>query len=124
MNEGDLLGKIQEMLGSIDGKFNVLEEQIDIDVQIRYFEMSGEVKKTLDSAEILNQSENLFDESISTDQKKKLLVGLASVDKAEAFRILERYNQSPDPDLKEAIDYVLANAASKKRKPRNTYGGA
>jgi hypothetical protein len=101
MAQENLFKKIQELLGTLNGNFNVLEEQIDIDVQIEYFETSKGIKKTLDKDETMSISESLFSEEASLAQKRDLLVGLASIDKVEAYRILERYRDKPDPELRE-----------------------
>ena len=101
MDQENLYHKIQEALGNLTGTFNVLEEQIDIDVQLEYFESSKDTKKTIDFEATLNDREDLFSDSLSVDQKKSLLVKLASIDRVEAYRALERYKLNPDPELKE-----------------------
>jgi len=101
MDQENLYSKIQEALGNLKGTFSVLEEQIDIDVQLEYFESSKDTKKTIDLDDTLNNREDLFSDLLSVDQKKMLLVKLASIDKVEAYRVLERYKQNPDPGLKD-----------------------
>jgi hypothetical protein len=101
MGQENLHDKIQQILGGLQGNFNILEEQIDIDVQMEYFESSKEIKNTLDREETLRNMEELFSDSFSIDQKKALMVRLASIDKVEAFRVLERYRLNPDPLLKD-----------------------
>jgi len=101
MEQENLYNKIQELLGNLRGNFNILEEQIDIDVQMEYFELSKDSKKTLDIERTLNIQDSLFSEDFSLEQKKKLIVKLACIDKVEAFRILERYRKNPDPELKD-----------------------
>jgi hypothetical protein len=101
MEQENLFDKIQEILGNLQGNFNVLEEQIDIDLQLEYFELSKDNKKTIDREEAFNERDDLFSDLRTIQQKKSLLVRLASVDKVEAFRTLERYRQNPDPELKD-----------------------
>jgi hypothetical protein len=101
MNQENLYEKIQELLGNLKGNFNILEDQIDIDVQLEYFESSKEIKKSIDSDNALIQKEDLFSNKISLDNKKSLLISLASIDKVEAFRALEQYQKNPDPTLKD-----------------------
>ncbi len=38
---------------------------------------------------------------LTLEEKKSLIVRLASIDKVEAYRVLERYKQNPDPELKD-----------------------
>jgi hypothetical protein len=101
MEKENLYSKIQEALGNLKGTFSVLEEQIDIDVQLEYFESSKDSKKRIDIEDTWNNREDLFSEVLSIDQKKSLLVKLAGIDKVEAYRVLERYKQNPDPELKD-----------------------
>lgn len=101
MSQENLYDKLQEFLGKLQGNYNVLEEQINIDVQMEYFESSKEIRNSVDAVDTLNTSDNLFNESVSIEDKKTLLVRLASIGKVEAFRTLERYNINPDPELKD-----------------------
>jgi hypothetical protein len=100
MEQENLYDKIQELLGNLKGTYNVLEEQIDIDTQLEYFDASKSVKKNLDAEKTLENREDLFSGMLTMDQKKKLLINLACIDKVEAYRVLERYKESPDPELK------------------------
>jgi len=101
MDQENLYSKIQEALGNLKGTLNVLEEQIDIDVQLEYFESSKDTKKTIDFERTFDNREDLFSDLVSVGEKKSLLVKLASIDKVEAYRVLERYKQNPDPELKD-----------------------
>lgn len=98
---------IQKLLGDLKGTYNVLEEQIDIDTQLEYFEASKSVKKTLDSEETMKNREELFSGLLSIDQKKALLNKLACIDKVEAYRVLERYKNQPDSELKDWASLAL-----------------
>lgn len=99
--EENIYAKIQEILGGLHGNFNILEEQISIDTQMAYFEFSNELKNKLSSDETILNKDAIFSTDISLDEKKTMLVHLASIDKVEAFRVLEQYQQKPDPELKD-----------------------
>lgn len=99
--ENNLYEKIQSLLGSFNGNFNVLEEEINIDTQLEYFESSKTIKKDFDKMETLDLMEDLFSSEVTIDKKKLLLVMLASIDQVEAFRTLEKYQKNPDPILKD-----------------------
>jgi hypothetical protein len=101
IEQENLYSKIQELLGNLKGNFNILEDQIDIDVQLEYFETSKDIKKSIDTEKTLNQKNNLFSKEISLEQKKSLLISLASIDSVEAFRTLEQYQKKPDKKLKD-----------------------
>lgn len=101
MSQENLYDKLQEFLGNMQGNFNVLEEQIDIDVQMAYFESSKDAKKSLSAIETMNTSNDLFSDGIALEDKRQLLIKLASVGNVEAFRTLEKYHNNPDPELKD-----------------------
>lgn len=98
--EENIFEKIQELLGNFKGSYSVLQEQVDIDVQLEYFESSKKHRKLkskkdpLFLIDKLNSSEDL-------DQKKNILIQLASVDQVEAYRAIEMYQKNPDPELKD-----------------------
>lgn len=99
--EENIFGKIQELLGNFKGNYSVLQEQVDIDVQLEYFESSKNLRKTKIHKDHESLIDRLNSEGSNLDQKKNILVQLASIDKVEAYRAIEMYNQNPDPELKD-----------------------
>ncbi len=97
----NIYDKIRELFGAIPGQFSVLEEQIDIDLQMKYFEFSKEMKADLKPDRVMDESEKLFNDKVGADDKKELLAKLASVERVEAFRTIERFLHNPPEDLKE-----------------------
>jgi len=100
-NQENIFDKIQEILGSISGNFSILEHQVDVRVQIDYFDFSRNLRRDFDPELVLKQEENFYNPEISIESKKELLVSLASIDKPEAFRIIERFVQKASDDLKD-----------------------
>jgi hypothetical protein len=101
MDQENIYDKIQEILGRFQGNYNILEERIDIDIQMEYFESSKGIKKTFDTEEALETKNDLFSSEKSISHKKLLLSRLASIENVEAFRTLEKYQNNPDPELKD-----------------------
>jgi len=101
MEEDNIYKKIQEAISSLPQNFSVLEEQIDIDLQMEYFNYGRDLKINFPPEMILQHKADLFDETVALDEKKNLLVLLASQEKVEAFRIIEKYAKSPDPELRD-----------------------
>ena len=97
----NLYDKLQELFGTTPGGFNILEQQIDIDLQMQYFDYSRKVKKDLIPEEVMEASDKLFFEKTDTDQKRELLVKLASVDEVKAYRIIEKFCDIAPDELKE-----------------------
>jgi hypothetical protein len=101
MEEDNIYKKIQEAISSLPQNFSVLEEQIDLELQMEYFNYSRDLKSHVPPEMILQHQTDLFDEAIPLDEKKNLLVLLASQEKVEAFRVIERYAKEPDPELRD-----------------------
>jgi hypothetical protein len=101
MNEEFLYRKIQEALKNIPENFNILEEQIDVHLQMTYFEFSRKLREEEDMSTLIGYKDSLFDALVSEENKKKILVALASSAEVEAFRTIERFLKNPDPDLKD-----------------------
>ncbi len=99
--EENIFEKIQELLGNFKGNYSVLQEQVDIDVQLEYFESSKKVKKSKSQKDPLILIDKLNSLNSNLDQKKNILIQLASVDQVEAYRAIETYLKNPDPELKD-----------------------
>lgn len=91
MKEKNIYDRIQEIFGESPGSFSILEEKIDIDLQMEYFEYSGSVKKDLDGEAVLQEMNEIYNPEYTPEQKKKLLARLASIEKVEAYRFIENY---------------------------------
>ncbi|MBN2757092.1 MAG: hypothetical protein JXR51_07945 [Bacteroidales bacterium] len=98
MEKEDIYQKLMELFGKMPENFSILDEQIDIKIQMNYFEASKENKKhKINKEYILKNKDKIFENELSFEEKKKILVQLASLDNVEAFRTIEKYvNQSDD----------------------------
>lgn len=101
MEEENIYKKLQEAISSLPDNFSVLEEQVNVDLQLEYFNYSRDLKDKFSQETIEKHQVDLFDPSISVTEKKNILVLLASQERVEAFRTIERYCQNPDPELKD-----------------------
>jgi hypothetical protein len=98
MDKEEIISKLKNILsGKIN--LNIFENQIDIKVQMEYFEYASNHRKNINQAEILEKKEILFDPNIDIEEKKEILIGLSSIDKVEAFRVLEKYSSCADVEL-------------------------
>jgi len=99
--EGEnIYDRIQEIFGSVPENYNILEEQIDIDLQMEYFEQSKSVKDTLDPPEVMSNKEGIYDITLPLEDRKLLFAQLASLEEVEAYRTIEKYLKSAELDLK------------------------
>ena len=101
MDDENIYERIEDIFGHFPENFSILEEQIDIDLQMEYFEFSRNFKKEIASGKILSVRDNLFDKDHSIANKKRLLVQLASLEEVEAYRAIEKYLKEPDTELKD-----------------------
>jgi hypothetical protein len=101
MENENIYDKIKELLGSSPADFNILEEKIDIDMQMQYFEISRNVKENLDHEKVMRNREDIFDMTLPEKIRMTRFAELASVENAEAYRTIERYLSSNQKVLKE-----------------------
>jgi hypothetical protein len=101
MENENIYDKIRELLGTIPVNFNILEEKIDIDLQMQYFEFSKNVKESLGREEILKNKEDIFDLTLPEKTRMTRFAELASIESVEAYRTIERYISSTISALKQ-----------------------
>jgi hypothetical protein len=80
---------------------NILEEQIDPITQLEYFEYSRSQANKWGLEDIFLYKDEIFENHVSVDRKKIILVQLASVNHVEAYRTIEKYLRNPGVKLYE-----------------------
>jgi hypothetical protein len=96
----NIYDKIKELLGTLPNQLCVLEDQIEVELQLEYFELSRSIRSEKSRDHVLEKSFKLFLPEISVDEKKNILAGIASLGKVEAFRFLEEFQKSAPVELK------------------------
>lgn len=76
---------------SLPENFSILEEQIDIEVQMKYFEFARDLRKSQVSTDCFEKRDELFLEETSFDRKREILVTIAAIDDVKAFRTIEKF---------------------------------
>jgi hypothetical protein len=100
-NIGDFFDRLPQ-------KFNILEDQIDINVQLDYFESSKKIKDNLlDNEIVYSESNNLYDLAVSNSKKKQLLQQLACIDEPKAYRLLEEFVKTVEGELSDWAKLAL-----------------
>lgn len=99
--QDNIYDKIQELLGEIPGNLIILEQQIDADVQMEYYNYARNLETDFDPEAVLKNRDTIFQHDLALDDKKQLLVQLATIDNIEAYRTLEKYIQGPPDQLKD-----------------------
>ena len=101
MEKDSIYDKLKEMLKNSKGGFSILEEQIDVDLQVDFFELVNEInEEKRNDEEVLANQDMLFDSNIGIEEKKKLLVELSNIEKPEAYRLVERFVKDGDKQLR------------------------
>lgn len=96
----NLYEKIQEILGGSPGSMKILEQQIDMDLQLEYYECSRRVREDRDELWAIENIPYLSEPGYSADVKKEILARLASMEKVESYRAIESFLEEGDPLLK------------------------
>lgn len=81
---------------------SILEEEVDIKVQKEYFTMAGLLNQNSANYQSLvrhyqEHIQDLFDESVSPEVKKKMLVVLATIDDVGVYRAIENFSKLNTP---------------------------
>ncbi len=101
MEENMFYRNIKKALEDLPKNFSILEEQIDIEVQMKYFEFTKKLRDKDISVECFEQREKLFDDDITEERKKEILLSIAVYDDVKAYRTIERYVTTAEGELKQ-----------------------
>lgn len=94
----NLYEKIREILGSTPGNLKILEQQIDMDLQMEYYDCSMRVREERSDDWALEHMQCLSEPGYSADVKKEILARLASIDRVDCFRAIEAFiEHAPEP---------------------------
>jgi hypothetical protein len=86
---------INEYFAISDAGINIIEEQINSDTQLEYFEFSKTHQNNSSPEEVFLIKDDIFKTDIPLDHKKKILVQLAAINSIEAYRTIEKYLKNP-----------------------------
>ncbi len=96
----NIFNQIKSIIGNNSPTFNILEEQIDIDLQLEYFEYSKNYIDSDENYSIDELKQILFEETAFEEEKKTALVKLAIINDVAAYRTIERFVQTQTDNLK------------------------
>ncbi len=99
--EGEnIYDKIQEIFGESPGTLSILEEKVDIDLQMEYFELSKSVKRNINEKVVFEEKQEIYNPLWTKKQKKKLLAQLASLESVQAYRFIEAYLKNCNEEIR------------------------
>ncbi len=87
--------EINDFLQNLPKNFSILQEEIDIEIQMAYFERIKNFKKNIkiDIEELPIKIAGLNISETPEEEKKDILIQLASVDDVKAYRAIEDFNK-------------------------------
>lgn len=96
--KGKKITDINELLAMAGSNLNILEEEVDINVQREYFDLLHQLGSDQQHYQELckQYGENindLFDPEIDEEEKKKMLVILATVEDVAVYRTIENFSK-------------------------------
>lgn len=106
--QGKKIEDIDQLLAMAGSNLSILEEEVDIKVQKEYFEMVNLLSKRTEnyqktSKQYLENINDLYDDTIDPEIKKKMLVVLATLDDVSVYRAIENFSKQDTPLKKWAI---------------------
>ena len=106
--QGKKIENIEQLLAIAGSNLSILEEEVDIKVQKEYFELAEQLSQNPDeypeiSKQYLENINDLFDDAIDPEVKKKMLVVLATIDDVSVYRTIENLSKLDTPLQKWAI---------------------
>lgn len=101
MEEDKFYQNIQKALEDLPENYSILEERIDIEVQMKYFEYAKSNREKMDAKGCFEHREELFEENTGEDRKKEILTSIAVYDDVKAYRTLEKFVAESEGELKQ-----------------------
>ncbi len=99
---------ISQLLAMAGTNLNILEEEVDIAVQKQYFAMQETLSESQEDyqnacKQYVENINDLFDDAIDEEIKKRMLVTLATVDDISIYRAIENFSKQDTPLKKWAV---------------------
>lgn len=101
MEEDKFYNNIQKALEDLPKNYSILEEQIDIEVQMKYFEFTKKMRDVEIPEDYFVKRDELFEGDVEDERKKEILTSIAVYDDVKAYRTLEKYVEEAEGELKQ-----------------------
>lgn len=100
MEEKHYYQNIQKVLEELPKNFSILEEQIDIEIQMKYFDEAKKIRAKISADECFEKRKELFNPDVDIERKKEILLSIAIIDDVKAFRTIEKFTDRAEDELK------------------------
>ncbi len=99
---------IKRLYGKIPKKIKVLEAQIDVDLQISYYEISQKFRNDKSKIRDFEVLKNILnDENTLIEEKKAILAEMANIADVKAYREIEKLSETAGDELKDWVYLAL-----------------
>lgn len=98
--ENNPFEQIQKFFEDFKGDINIIDEQIDINLQMEYFDVSKSIRSKNLVLNWENCSHDLYDNLKTLNDKKEILVQLAAIEDVKAYRVIETFSENAPENLK------------------------
>ncbi len=100
MEQDNIYNQLKKLLEDSGGKYNILEEQINVELQVEFFELVNKLmKEKRPNEEVLADKSRLFDDNVNEEGKKTLLAELSNTEDPKAYRIIEKFIETKQKGL-------------------------
>src|SRR5210317_1873657 len=101
MEEEQFYDNIQKALENLPENFNILEERIEVEIQMKYFEFAKKVRERDIADECFENREDLFSPEVGFERKKEILSAIAGLDEVKAYRTIEKFVGENEGEIKQ-----------------------
>ena len=96
----NLYEKIREILGTTSGRLKILEQQIDLDLQMEYYDCSARIREERSEGWAMEHRRYLTEPDYPEAMKKDILARMAGIASVESYRAIEAFvEHAKDPLL-------------------------
>src|SRR5210317_493323 len=99
MEEEQFYDNIQKALENLPENFNILEERIEVEIQMKYFEFARKVREKDIADECFKDRESLFSPETDIERKKEILAAIAGLDEVKAYRTIEKFVAASEGEI-------------------------
>lgn len=100
MEEELFYNNIRRALNNLPENINILEEQIDLNTQMKYFDYTKKIRKKNIEEECFEHRDELFLSETLDDRKMEILSSISGIDEVAALRTIEKFLLNAGGDLK------------------------
>lgn len=113
LRDNDALNNLSQYFSKDPDVFSIFEEEIDIEVQKKFYDFLDILMKEYETKDndSLKDIDKLFDDNVSVNEKKKILVLLSNLYEVSAYRAIENFIENGDKNLNKWA--VLAHQQSR-----------